>query len=342
MNICICGGGNLGHVMAGFLAVHSFCEVSILTGHPDKWSNELELIINDSARELQTLRSHICKISSSPEDVIPLADLVFICLPGPFIRKTLERIKPYLKRDVIVGSVVSNTGFFFQAHDIISEFSIFGFQRVPFICRIKEYGKKAVLLGFKKSLSVCVENGDGEYIRSLLETLLQTPVRLLNNYYEATLSNSNPLLHPSRLYTMWNDWSPSVTYERVPLFYSEWTDDASQLLIDMDAELQELLVRLSVNRANIPPILDYYESVDAKTLTYKIKSIPAFKEILSPMRQLGEGGFVPDLNSRYFTEDFEYGTFFIRETARRNDLATPKIDMVCKWYENIKNLNSQN
>lgn len=137
---------------------------------------------------LQTIRSHICKISSLPEDVIPLADLVFICLPGPFIRKTLERIKPYLKRDVIVGSVVSNTGFFFQAHDIISEFSIFGFQRVPFICRIKEYGKKAVLLGFKKSLSVCVENGDGEYIRSLLEALLHTPVRLLDNYYEATLS----------------------------------------------------------------------------------------------------------------------------------------------------------
>lgn len=48
MNICICGGGNLGHVMAGFLAAHSFCEVSILSGHPDKWSNELELIINES------------------------------------------------------------------------------------------------------------------------------------------------------------------------------------------------------------------------------------------------------------------------------------------------------
>lgn len=64
--------------MAGFLAAHSFCEVSILSGHPDKWSNELELIINESECELQTIRSHICKISSLPEDVIPLADLVFI------------------------------------------------------------------------------------------------------------------------------------------------------------------------------------------------------------------------------------------------------------------------
>ena len=33
--VCICGGGNLGHVVTGFLAANGDCEVSLLTRHPD-------------------------------------------------------------------------------------------------------------------------------------------------------------------------------------------------------------------------------------------------------------------------------------------------------------------
>lgn len=80
---------------------------------------------------------------------------------------------------------------------------------------------------------------------------------------------------------------------------------------------------------------DYYESNDASTLTHKIRSIPAFKTILSPMR--GEcDGYIPDLSSRYFTEDFECGTFYIRDTARLKGVDTPVIDRVCEWYESLK------
>ena len=38
--ICICGGGNLGHVVAGFLAANG-CEVTLLTRHPERWSHTL-------------------------------------------------------------------------------------------------------------------------------------------------------------------------------------------------------------------------------------------------------------------------------------------------------------
>ena len=49
-----------------------------------------------------------------------------------------------------------------------------------------------------------------------------------------------------------------------------------------------------------------------------------------------ESGFIPDLESRYFTEDFECGTFFIRDIARWNNIQTPVIDRVCEWYETLK------
>ena len=39
--ICICGGGNLGHVVAGYLAAQGHCEVDLLTRHPERWKGEL-------------------------------------------------------------------------------------------------------------------------------------------------------------------------------------------------------------------------------------------------------------------------------------------------------------
>ena len=335
LNICICGGGNLGHVMAGYLSSHGKNTVNILTGHPEKWLQQFILDVHENDKTIKSVECRMNRVTSSPEDVIPNADVVFICLPGPHIRSMIERIKPYLNRSTLVGSVVSNTGFFFVAHELIQGQPVFGFQRVPFISRIVEYGKRAALLGSKKSLSLCVENCKGETVRRMMENLLSTPVKLLDNFYEVSLSNSNPLLHPSRMYAMWKDWTPGVSYDRCPLFYAEWTDESSQLLIDMDEELQRLLQRLPVNAANVPTILDYYESVDASSLTRKIRSIQAFQSILSPMKEV-DGRFVPDLNSRYFTEDFECGTLYIRDTARQNGVSTPTIDMVCEWYEKLK------
>lgn len=44
MKICICGGGNLGHVTAGFLASQENVQVSLLTTKPECWSQYLEVI----------------------------------------------------------------------------------------------------------------------------------------------------------------------------------------------------------------------------------------------------------------------------------------------------------
>lgn len=327
-NICICGGGNLGHVVAGFIASLNRYDVNILTNHPDKWNNNIEIITPND----KVLNGHINKISNEPKEVIPKTDIVIICLPGNYIREEIQRIRNYLKENTIVGTIVSNTGFFFQAHELLKDATLFGFQRVPFISRIVEYGKRAKLLGFKQSLNVCIENtAEVETLRKILQDMFQTPINLLNNFYEVSLSNSNPLLHPARLYTMWHNWNDTIVYPKQSLFYEQWTDEASQLLIDMDDEFQTLLTKLPVKKGSIPSILEYYESTDATSLTNKIRSIEAFKTILSPMIKTDKG-FIPDFQSRYFTEDFEYGTLSIQQTAQQHKVSTPKIDMVCKWY----------
>ena len=136
MNICICGGGNLGHVTSGYVASKKNFNVNVLTRHPERWSTSLEITLPDGKHSI----GQLSKVTNKPSDVIPQSDIVIICLPGMYIRQELETIKPFLKKETAVGSIVSSTGFFFQAHEVIPQQTLFGFQRVPFISRITEYG----------------------------------------------------------------------------------------------------------------------------------------------------------------------------------------------------------
>jgi len=330
-NICICGGGSLGHTIAGFIASQKEYNVSILTRQPDKWCDTIDVT---------DLKNHHFKgelycISDDPSLVITNADIVLLCLPGYAIKSTLQQINPYLSASTFVGTVVSSTGFFFMAAEVLpSDIPLFGFQRVPFIARTKEYGKSASLLGYKTSLSVAIENTTFDKKNEftyLLEQIFHVPVKLLGSHYEVSLTNSNPLLHTSRIYTMWKDWKPGMRYKRCPLFYADWTIEAAQYYIEMDREFQDLLKLLPVSDGAVPDVLTYYESRDEQSLRDKLASIPAFKSILSPMIGNDIDGYEPDFKSRYFTEDFPYGMSSIVKVARETNFSTPVIDMVYQW-----------
>ncbi len=324
MKICICGGGSLGHVCTGVIASHKDVELNVLSGHPENWQRTITVTDINGKQYV----ANINRISSNPEEVAKGQDIILLCLPGYLIEGMLQKIKPYVG-NAAVGSVVSSTGFFFYAHDTLGDkVRLFGFQRVPFIARVVEYGKTANLLGYKANLSVVLENiEDREVFRDNLERLLVTPVNLLDSFYEVSLSNANPILHTGRLYTMFYGREKEV-FDHNILFYKEWTNEASQLIIDMDKEFFQLLDKLNVN--SLPTLLDYYESTDAASLTRKIESIPAFQTILSPMKQV-EGGWVADFENRYFSEDFPFGLRRIYDLAIEKGINCPNIEKVYLW-----------
>lgn len=319
--VCICGGGALGLVIASVLSHTREVSVCVLTAHPQQWSKSVEAVDSEG----KVYRGVLEKVSDRAEEVIPQSDMVLLCLPGFLIEQSLKQIAPYLKNQAI-GSIVSSTGFFFQAHRILgSSASLFGFQRVPYIARVSEYGHRADLLGYKSQLYMATENLPEDF-EAMWAEWLQTPVAHLSNYLEASLSNSNPLLHPARLYGMWHDWR-GETYKEQMLFYADWDEYSSEVYIAMDDEFQNLCKKVGVQ---IPSVLAYYESIDAVSLTRKLRSIMAFQTIKAPMRQT-EKGWIPDFESRYFTEDFPYGLYIIKDLAVIHTIETPTIDMVLEW-----------
>lgn len=328
--ICICGGGSLGHVVAGWLSAKGYARVDILTRRPEKWKHEIKI----DTPEGISLNGKIGVISNNPEEVIPFAEVILLCLPGFLIKEELENIKPYLNQKTYIGSVFSSTGFFFEAKKILSHKQpLWGFQRVPFISRVESYGKSAHILGYKNVHNIAIENvTEQEKVNfaTIIQNWFERPINILNNYFEASLTNSNPLLHTSRLYTMFGGKNEGKVYSRMMLFYEEWTEEAADLYIKMDKELFQILDALPVSKDFLPTVLDYYESYDAKSLTAKLSSIQGFKGIISPMIERKDG-WVADYSSRYFTEDFPYGLKYIWQLAHDKAIPCPNIDMVYEW-----------
>ena len=98
MKICICGGGNIGLVCAGYLGSRKDVELTIFTRNPSLWANELEV----TDPHLNYFYCHPTKISSNAEEVIPNSDIVLLCLPGFAIESTLKEIQPYVNENNIM------------------------------------------------------------------------------------------------------------------------------------------------------------------------------------------------------------------------------------------------
>lgn len=330
-SFCICGGGALGHVMASVLSSKG-CKVNILTNRPSKWSHRIE--VEDPFGK--KIHGTIDTISDKPEKVIPQSDIILLCLPGYLIDYEIKKIKNYLKQEALVGSIVGSTGFFISAiSNLGKEFGLFAFQRVPYIARVEQYGYSAHLLGYKSHLNMLFWNvNDQNKYHSFFSNILNTPITLLKSIWEVTLTNSNPLLHTTRLYSIFRDWKEGNVYNRIFLFYEEWDNESSDLLIKCDDEFQKILSQLSIDQSKIPPLLEYYESRNSDDLTLKIRSIQAFKGIKAPMKQI-QNGYIPDFENRYYTEDFLYGILLIKLVAQQLAVLTPEIDRVLYWGQSV-------
>ena len=327
--ICICGGGCLGHTVAASIS-HAGYQVNLLTGHPAQWAHHI--CVTDPNNQL--IEGDIQTISNRPEEVIPSADIILCCLPGYLIQSTLHEIAPYLRPDTEIGSVVCSSGFFWMArHELGKDRKLFGFQRVPFISRVTEYGHKAELKGYKAALKIGgSQRSDLPSLALFFSEALRTPTSTLRHYLEATLTNSNPILHPARIYGMLSAYEGD-SYDREILFYEEWNERSSEILIRCDQEFQAILAALPIQQAEIPNLLDYYESHDAASLTQKIRSIKAFKGIKMSMIAQPDGRFAVDYTNRYFTEDIPYGLLIIKSLASLLRIPTPTIDEVIGWMQ---------
>ena len=90
--ICICGGGSLGHVIAGYLSANGKATVSILTNHPTAWQNKIEICVPDNGEMLTT--TEICNMRAEANSD---SDIVAILTKGEKVKKLENADENWIK-----------------------------------------------------------------------------------------------------------------------------------------------------------------------------------------------------------------------------------------------------
>lgn len=334
MNICILGGGNIGTLLLGELGRKENISVRLLTSRPDDWNHTIEVCDNDGTFKYS---GRVDVISSDPAEVISDADIIISTLPSYMFNRTIQKIKPFLKAGAWIGVMPGNGGSEFYCNELIENgHTLFGFQRVYGIARLKEYGKSVYDLGKKKELFIAaMPSTNTVEICKVMEELFNLKCNPLPNYLHVALTPANPILHTARLYEMFHNYTEGNYFDRMISFYTEWTDEASTLFIACDEEVQSLCRKLeTVDLKKVGFVRDYFEAETPQEMTAKMSSIVALKNINSPMLKIEEG-YIPDFKSRYFMEDFPFGLCIIKSFSEIVGVEIPLIDKILMWFESV-------
>lgn len=332
MRITVIGGGNIGTLIAAEMAQKGH-DITIFSSKPDKWNKEIAVLDPDDSIKFY---GELKNVTDDLYSALKEAELILITIPAYGFIDLAHRMESYEINYKLIGIIPGSGGTEYAFHNLIKKgCTLFGLQRVHSIARLKEYGKSVYMLGRKKELQIgSIPIKDANYLCKVIEDLFDIPCVTLSNYLSVTLTPSNPILHTARLYTMFKEYHYGVTYSKQILFYEEWTDESSGVLIDCDDELKKLCDEIPLNLDAVISLKEHYGSTTEKSMTKKIRSIDAFKGLTSPMIK-ARGGWIPDFNSRYFTSDFSYGLKIIKDIAELFEVQTPNINKVWNWYAEI-------
>ena len=333
MRITIVGGGNIGTQFAVHCAEKGH-DVTVFTSRPELFGHHLNIVDENGTT---THEGDISFATGEPEMAFRGAEVIIVTLPATMMTKIAEVIYHYTDVNAVIGVVPGNGGSECAFRKCIDRGNVFfGIERVPGIARLIRKGRTVRSVGYRDELHIAaIPRSSVEHCCTLISDIFDKPCREIPNFLNLTMTPSNPILHTTRLKTIFADYEPGVTYDSVPLFYEGWDDASSELLIACDEEVQSICRALPEFQLNaVKSLRVHYESRTVPEMTKKISSIAAFKGLETPTIEIN-GKWIPDLHSRYFTADFSFGLAIIKQIADIAHVSVPNIDETLEWYKGI-------
>lgn len=334
MNITIVGGGNIGTQFAVHCS-EMLHHVMVFSSKPERFHSHISIVDENGTLIHQGV---IAGASSDPETTFSNVDLIFVTVPAECMSSVAKKIYPYVKAGMMIGLIPGTGGGECAFRGCLEKGAIiFGLQRVPGVARLVEYGKSVCVTGYREKLHVAaLPYKDTEKARQIVSDIFNMPCEALPNYLNLTLTPSNPILHTTRLKTIFDNYRPGVSYDSIPLFYEEWTDMSSQLLLDCDDEVQQICRKLNqFDLAGVKSLRIHYESQTIQQITQKISSIKSFRGLTTPSVKK-DGRYIPDLHSRYFVSDFSFGLSILVQIADFVGVDAVNLKETLEWYQTIK------
>ena len=131
------------------------------------------------------------------------------------------------------------------------------------------------------------------------------------------------------------DGGDGGVYGECPLFYADWGNWAAELYVCADVETRAAFAAYSKEAAesDYESALEHYDAGSPSELAANMRSRAALKKISAPWKRRDDGLWVPDFDSRYFTEDVPCGTKIIQRYAKEAGVPTPAIDYLVSEIE---------
>lgn len=340
MKICIIGGGHIGTTLSGYLSnLNKNNRIYLHTTKADRFNSDGSVVVHDIEHE-QTYISYIDCITNDYQTAVEDAGLVFITVPHFLIDSVFSKIAPYIKKNAMIGVMPGSGGVeFIYKKYFGGDTILFGLQRVPFTAKLVEYGKETNLKSWKPSVQIAsIPSTAIDMVCKCVADVTNFNCEQCANYLNVTLTPSNPVLHTSRVYDLFGGHKRDYVFDSNHKFYYEWTDHASEMMINVDNELHAFFdVLPEIDFSTVKRLTDHYESPDVVSMTRKIISIKTFQSVFAPLKQV-EGGYTADTEARMFIEDFPYGLCIIKGFCEIMGIDTPHIDEELKWFADYMGL----
>lgn len=337
--ITILGAGNMGTLLAAKFSKRGYqvCVYLNEVEAPDGFDHDIVVHTDNNV----TYTARIDKITTDLKEAIDYGNIVFIIYPSFLFEKYARLVFPYVKQGQHFFILPGSGGAELQFKEFLSKgATLTGLQRVHSVARLIKRGKEVQESGVRNLLYIAsIPSSYNSEAKDLIESLYDIPVECLDNYLNITLVNSNPILHTSRLYTIFKDFGTSqYNKKELPLFYEQWDLPSSELLVKMDEELFSLIDKMrtyNINVNHIESLIEHYDSTNAVEMTKKLCSIDSLKRLTTPSIMTEKGILEPDLSSRYFTADFPFGLDILLSFCEFFKIDAQNMKKVSDWYHKI-------
>lgn len=359
--VTIVGDGNAAHVLIPFLG-DTHHTVNLMSLRPDDWSQTVMCEVQNMKHEvLHTFHGDLNKISSDYADVIPDADIIFLCMPVHQYRNALKALAPYIsrsKKEVFIGTIYGQAGFNWMVHEIekkhkLTNVAAFSIGLIPWVCRGEEYGSYGICYGGKK-VNICAVTPPDRFDHLneiFLEDICHTQLGCGKfvqacSFISLTLSVDNQIIHPSRCYGLWKRYGGKwKNYDDVPFFYKDFDDLSADCLKRLDDDYSTVRNAIRKHWPDRPfkYMLNYLEldrfvyqtdSADIKTSFTESETLGKIK---TPVRHLESGEYQIDEHCRFFTDDIPYGLLITKWIAEQLGEEVPFVDEIINWVQDLRN-----
>lgn len=362
--ICVVGGGHAAHAMVALLAYKGF-QVTMFSGFEDEASrlqqavatqNGIEALFAEHLTPSGRILGKPSLISNSAAQAVKGCDVVLLPLPSFAYENVLREISPHLTDGAFVGVTPGQGGFDWVARKVVGDkvfrrMNWFAILPMPFNCRIVEYGKRVGVQAYKTDYRVaCTPVSHIEQASFIVQQLFGS-CKPVGHFITATLFPLNPNIHPQRLYGLLHNYKEGDVLTGNPLFYEDMDELSIEMMEKTSAEMQAVSKKLKEAgiEADIPTILEAEQLTwpqgaakapnDLKTI---FRTSPNYKGFRCPFarckeREEPEGRevYIPDLRSRYFTEDIPWGLCLYKGVADIVEVSTPTLDKLILWAQTL-------